>query len=91
MSVKIRIPAPLRFLTEKKDIVNIEATTIKEAVDALIDIYPELKTRIYKEDGIINRFMNIYLNEEDIRFLQNLDTPIKENDTISLLSAIAGG
>ena len=89
--IKIRIPAPLRALTANNDIVTVEGSTVKESIAALINAYPEMGTRIYKQDGSINRFMNIYLNDEDIRFLQKLDSPVKDNDTISLLSAIAGG
>lgn len=87
----IQIPAPLRRFTENKDSIEVYGNTIREALDSLLNKYSELKVHLYNEKGEIRHFVNIYLNEEDIRYLKNLETEVKSNDVISIIPAIAGG
>lgn len=87
----VRIPTPLRKLTEGKEEVTANGKTIQEVLNNLNSNYEGLKERICDESGKIRRFVNIYLNEEDIRFLKNLETQVKESDLISIVPAIAGG
>ncbi len=91
MLVKVRIPTPLRKLTNDEELVELEATSVREAVQALQTRFPGIEERLIDESGEIRRFVNVYVNEEDIRFLQNQDTPLSENDEISIIPAIAGG
>jgi len=91
MAVKVRIPTPLRRLTNGADEVTVEATTVAEAIDALEAQYPGIKERLCDDKGEIRRFVNLYLNDEDIRFLQGKDTPLKDGDELSIVPAIAGG
>jgi molybdopterin synthase sulfur carrier subunit len=91
MSVKVMIPTPLRNLTQNQAEVTAEGANIKELIDNLGKSYDGLKSRILDENGKIRRFVNIYLNEEDIRFLQGEATAIKAGDQISIVPAIAGG
>ena len=91
MAKKVRIPTPLRKLTNNEELVEINATTIGEAVAQLQARYPGIKERLVDDNGEIRRFVNVYVNEEDIRFLKNLQTPIKDGDEISIIPAIAGG
>lgn len=90
MSVKIRIPTPLQKITEGKEEVEGEPGTIISLVNNLDKRYPGIGERI-SEGGKIRRFINIYLNEEDIRFLKNEETEIKDGDEVSIVPAIAGG
>ena len=90
MAVTVRIPAPLRALTQGLDEVEAAAGTVREIIDALEVAHPGIKTRLCDEKGV-RRFVNVYANEEDIRFLDNLDTPIKDGDSLSIVPAIAGG
>lgn len=87
----IRIPMPLRKLTNDIDIVTSTASTLGEAVDLLEADYPGIKERIVGEDGEIRRFVNIYVNGEDVRFLSNLATALKASDEVSIVPAVAGG
>lgn len=87
----VRIPTPLRKLTEGKEEVTAPGATIAEVIAALEQSYPGIKARICDEKGDVRRFVNIFANEEDIRFLQNLDTPVSDKDEISIVPAIAGG
>jgi sulfur-carrier protein len=91
MKVKIRIPSPLRNYTEGADIVEVEADNVRQALEALKGKAPGIEGRLFKGPNQLNRFVNIYLNDEDIRFLKNLDTPVKAGDEISIVPAIAGG
>ena len=91
MGVKVRIPTPLRKLTDNKSEVIADGTNISEIIDDLEKKYPGIKNRLCEEDGKIRRFINIYKNEEDIRFLQGKDTPVSDSDEISIIPAIAGG
>jgi sulfur-carrier protein len=91
MPTQIRIPTPLRKLTNNEEIVEVSAPTIGGAIAELQSRYPGIRERLLDESGAIRRFVNVYLNEEDIRFLQNQETPIKDGDEISIIPAIAGG
>lgn len=91
MPVIVRIPTPLRNLTKGKDEVQVNCKTVGEAIEELEKNYKGLKERICDESGNLRRFVNIYVNDEDIRFLNNLNTEIKDGDRISIIPAIAGG
>ncbi len=91
MSVKVRIPTPLRKLTNNCDEVTAEGLNIAQVIDDLERKYPGLKERICEEDGKLRRFVNIYLNDEDIRFMDNMNTGLKDGDEVSIIPAIAGG
>lgn len=91
MSVLIRIPTPLQKLAGDKAEVSVEASTLREAVAQLAAQNEEFKTRLLDDSGELRRFVNVYVNEEDVRFLQKLDTPLKAGDEVSIVPAIAGG
>jgi len=90
MAITVRIPTPLRTLTGGADEVAIAGATVREVIDNLEKKHPGLKERLCDDKGV-RRFVNIYANEEDIRFLDNLDTAVKEGDSVSIVPAIAGG
>jgi len=87
----IRIPTPLRKLTNGAEEVSAAGLTIGEIIGDLERQFPGIKERLCDDSGAVRRFVNIFANDEDIRFLQNLDTPVKESDEISIVPAIAGG
>jgi molybdopterin synthase sulfur carrier subunit len=91
MSVKVRIPTPLRKLTNERDIVAADGSTLAALVDNLEAAYPGLKERLCDDQGEIRRFVNIYVNGEDVRFLQGLVTALKPGDEVSIVPAVAGG
>jgi molybdopterin synthase sulfur carrier subunit len=91
MAKKVRIPTPLRKLTNNEEVVEVDAGTIGAAISELQTRYPGIKERLMDESGQVRRFVNVYVNEEDIRFLKNQDTPLKDGDEISIIPAIAGG
>ena len=91
MAVKVRIPTPLQKLTAQKGEVEIKAGTVQELIAALEKNYPGIKDRLCDEKGKIRRFVNVYLNEEDIRFLKQEETSLKDGDEVSIVPAIAGG
>lgn len=91
MAVKVRIPTPLRKLTHEQELVEVAPGTIGSALAELQRSFPGIQERLVDESGQVRRFVNVYVNEEDIRFLQNNDTPIKDGDEISIIPAIAGG
>jgi len=91
MPVTVLIPTPLRKLTENHDTVNVEATTVDGLVDELDIKFPGFGGRLRDESGALRRFINIYVNDEDIRFLSNKDTVLKDGDNVSIVPAIAGG
>lgn len=90
MAVKVRIPTPLQRLTQGKEEVEAQPGTIIEVINDLDRRYPGIGERI-SEGGKVRRFVNIYVNEEDIRFLQAENTPVKDGDEVSIVPAIAGG
>lgn len=91
MAVKVRVPTPLRKFTQGADEVSAQGTNVKAIVDDLEKSFPGIKERICDETGKVRRFVNVYVNGDDIRFLQNLETGLKEGDSISIVPAIAGG
>ena len=91
MSAKVRIPTPLRKLTNDEELIEVNAATIGEAINELQTRYPGIKERLVDETGAVRRFVNVYVNEEDIRFLENQQTKLKDGDEISIIPAIAGG
>ncbi|SVD33368.1 uncharacterized protein METZ01_LOCUS386222 [marine metagenome] len=91
MPVQIRIPTPLRKLTHDEEVVETSAETISDAITDLESRYPGLQERLLDDEGQVRRFVNVYVNEEDIRFLQEKETPLKDGDEVSIIPAIAGG
>ena len=87
----VRIPTPLRKLTQGLEEVKAQGATVSELLVDLEKQYPGLRERLFDDKGQVRRFVNIFANDEDIRFLQNLDTPVKDSDEISIVPAIAGG
>jgi len=91
MSIKVRIPSPLRNYTNGADTIETAGASVGEVLNNLKTNAAGIETRLFKGPNQLNRFVNVYLNDEDIRFLKNLDTPVKEGDEISIVPAIAGG
>ncbi len=91
MSVLVRIPTPLRRMTGGKDKVEVESTTLGEMVDTLESEYPGFKERLVDENGELRYFVNLYVNGEDVRFLQGLETTTSTGDEVSIVPAVAGG
>ncbi len=91
MPVKVRIPTPLRKLTNDEEIVQVTSATVGEAIVELQTRFPGIRERLLDEAGQVRRFVNVYVNEEDIRFLKNQETQVKDGDEISIVPAIAGG
>ncbi|HWO43932.1 MAG TPA: ubiquitin-like small modifier protein 1 [Candidatus Eisenbacteria bacterium] len=91
MSVRVRVPTPLRKFTQGLDEVSAEGNNVRSLVEDLEKKFPGIKDRICDENGKIRRFVNVYVNGDDIRFLQNLETNVKDGDAISIVPAIAGG
>lgn len=88
---KILIPTPLRQYVDKRDAVEINGTTIGEVLGKLTVEYSDLRRQLYNDEGRLRSFVNVYLNDEDIRYLSKDATPVKENDTIAIVPSIAGG
>ena len=91
MSVKVIIPTPLRQYAGKKDAIELKASTVGEALSGLTDRYADLRKHLYNDEGKLRNFVNIYLNDEDIRYLAKDQTPLRDNDVISIVPSIAGG
>jgi sulfur-carrier protein len=91
MAVKVIIPTPLRQYAEKKESMEVQAKTVAEALGAIIAQYGDLRKHLYTEEGKLRSFVNIYVGDEDIRFLEKEKTPLKDNDVISIVPSIAGG
>jgi len=91
MPTKVRIPTPLRKLTNNEDVVEVTAGTIGDAILELQSRFPGIQERLVDEKGEVRRFVNVYVNEEDIRFLENQQTTLKDGDEVSIIPAIAGG
>ncbi|HET6677775.1 MAG TPA: MoaD/ThiS family protein [Nitrospiraceae bacterium] len=89
--IKVRIPTPLRPLTKGQGEVEVTAGTIVDMIDTLDTAHPGIKARLCDDSGELRRFVNIYVNEEDIRFLKGKDTSLKAGDEVSIVPAIAGG
>jgi adenylyltransferase/sulfurtransferase len=91
MPVKVIIPTPLRQYTEKRESLEVQAKTVAEALVALTAQYGDLRKHLFNEEGKLRSFVNIYVGDEDIRFLQKDQTALKEDDVISIVPSIAGG
>ena len=91
MAIKLEIPTALRPYAGKQASVECQATTVGEALKSLTSTYGDLRKHLYTDDGRIRSFVNIYVNDEDIRYLEKENTPIKDGDTISIVPSIAGG
>ncbi len=91
MAIKIRIPSPLRMFTNGAAAIETAGGTVGEALESLKGKAAGIEARLFKAPGQLNRYVNIYLNDEDVRFLKNLETPLKDGDEISIVPAIAGG
>jgi len=90
MAVKVQIPTPMRQHTEGQAVVEVAGATVQGVLDSLGQKYPGLTSRIF-ENGQVRRFVNLYLNEEDVRYLDNLATPVKDGDELAIIPAVAGG
>ena len=91
MAVKVKIPTPLRSLTGELDTVPGEGETLQELVSHLETTYPGMRERLCDETGSLRRFVNVYINGEDVRFLDGLTSPLKAGDEVSIVPAVAGG
>jgi molybdopterin synthase sulfur carrier subunit len=91
MTIPVRIPTPLRKLTLNQEVVEADGATIRELIESLERTYPGLKERICDEQDQIRRFVNVFLNDEDVRFLDESETQVKSGDEVSIVPAIAGG
>ncbi|MFB6286710.1 MAG: ubiquitin-like small modifier protein 1 [Candidatus Bipolaricaulia bacterium] len=91
MGVTIRIPTPLRKLTGGEATVTLSATTVGELLEQLEATHPDLRERLRDEDGSLRHFLNVYVNDEDVRYLNGLETTLADGDEISLVPAVAGG
>jgi molybdopterin converting factor small subunit len=88
---KIHIPTPLRQYVGKQHTVDVKGATVGEAMTSLVGQHPDLRRHLYTEDGKLRSFVNLYVNDEDIRYLQKEETAVKEGDNISIVPSIAGG
>jgi sulfur-carrier protein len=91
MAVKVLIPTPLQKFTNEKATIECNGTTVSELIDTLEQSCPGIKARLCDEEGKLRRFLNFYVNSEDIRFLDGADTPLKDGDEVSIVPAVAGG
>lgn len=91
MANDVLIPTPLRVYVDKRDVVQVEGNTVGELLEDLTDQYSDLKKHLYNEDGRLRSFVNIYLNDDDIRYLDKEATVVKNGDTISIVPSVAGG
>ena len=91
MEVKVRIPSPLRNLTGNEGEVKATGTNVRELISDLESRYPGIQERLCDESGEVRRFVNVFVGEEDIRFLSGLDTPVADGTEVSIIPAIAGG
>ena len=91
MSITVRIPTPLRRLTNGQDKISVDGSVVNEIIDSLDTQFPGVRERLCNEDGELRNFVNIYVNGEDVRFLDGLNTATKTGDEISIVPAVAGG
>ena len=90
-TIRVLIPTPLRQYAANRDAIEVNAKDVREALGALVAQYDSLRRHLYTDEGHLRNFVNVYLNEEDIRYLQKEATPLKDGDTISIVPSIAGG
>ena len=91
MAIQILIPTPLRVYTDNQDTVEAEGSTVGELLANMTDQNTELRKHLYREDGKLRSFVNIYLNDDDIRYLDKEKTPVTSEDTVSIVPSVAGG
>ena len=91
MPVDVRLPTVLRSQAEGKSTVSVEGATIGDVLRDLVARYPGISGQVLNEDGTLHRFVNVYVNDDDVRYLSLLDTPVKSGDEVSILPAVAGG
>ena len=91
MSVRVRIPAPLRSVTEGQSEVSVGANNVDQVLVELEGRFPQIRQRLRDDEGTLRRFVNLYVNGEDVRFLKGLETGLKEGDEVSIIPAVAGG
>ena len=91
MPVNVMIPTPLRPFVGKKSVIELKAASVGEALRALTTEFADLRKHLYADDGKIRSFVNVYVNDEDIRYLEKENTPLKDGDTVSIVPSIAGG
>ncbi len=91
MSVTILLPTALRRYAAESDVLRVEGRTVREALARLVEHYPDLGHHLFTEDGRLRHFVNVYVNDEDVRYLQDLETPLKEGDEITIVPSVAGG
>ena len=88
---KVLIPTPLRQFADKHDSVDLVGTTVAEVLASLTQKFPDLRKQLFNDEGKMRSFVNVYLNDEDIRYLDSLDTAVKDGDELSIIPAVAGG
>jgi adenylyltransferase/sulfurtransferase len=91
MPIKVLIPTPLRPYAGKQAVLEVTGQTVGEALSDLVAQYPDLRKHLFSEEGKLRSFVNVYLNDEDIRYLSKDTTPVKETDTITIVPSVAGG
>ncbi len=91
MSVSVRVPTTLRPLTSGASEVSVEGATVGEVIASLESAYPGFSDRLLDENGKLRRFVNVFVSDDDVRFLQGLDTPVPAGETLSIVPAVAGG
>lgn len=91
MSLTVSIPTPLRRYTEGRGVVEVSGSSVGAALESLLQMHPSLKAQLYTGDGRLRSFVNVYLNDEDIRYLEKTETVVKPGDSIAIVPSIAGG
>lgn len=91
MPTRVLIPTPLRVYAGKQDVIEVEGSTVGELLANMTAEYTELRKHLYNEDGRLRAFVAIFVNDDDIRFLEKEATPVKEGDTVSIIPTVAGG
>jgi molybdopterin converting factor small subunit len=91
MSLKVSIPTPLRRYTEGQSLIDVSGDSVASALQSLTDKFPPLKQQLYTDDGRLRSFVNVYVNDDDIRYLQRSETAVRSGDVISIVPSIAGG
>jgi adenylyltransferase/sulfurtransferase len=91
MAVKVIIPTPLRRFADRQASIDVQAQTVAEALDSLTGKYEELRRHLYSDGGQLRSFVNVFVNQEDIRSLDKEETPLRDGDTVTIVPSIAGG
>ena len=91
MSVTVRIPTPIRRVTNGEDKITVSGATLRQIIEAMEEEYPGIKARLCDDKGDLRSFVNIYINGEDVRFLSGIDSPLNPGDEVSIIPAVAGG